>query len=109
MSRYIEVEEAVDRIGQILPKRTDSDYQRGIAVGMSLAKIEIEGVPTADVVPVKHGHWYVYETGYEDTEAKCSICGFETLVNEPGNGLHMARDLKYCPRCGALMDLEVTE
>lgn len=62
MSRYIEVEEAVDRIGQILPKRTDSDYQRGIAVGMSLAKIGIEGVPTVDAVPVVRckdcKYWY---------------------------------------------------
>lgn len=64
----------------------------------------LDEIPTVDAVPVVHGHWYVYETGYEDTEAKCSICGFETLVNEPGNGLHMVGDLKYCPHCGARMD-----
>ena len=64
----------------------------------------LKALPTVDAVPVVHGHWYVYETGYEDTEAKCSVCGFEILVNEPGNGLHMVGDLKYCPHCGALMD-----
>lgn len=75
-------------------------------------KMELLGMITAIAMKhnesVKHGHWYVYETGYEDTEAKCSICGFEMLVNEPGNGLHMVGDLKYCPHCGAKMD-EVTE
>ena len=101
--------------GMEMPK--DGAYWCEIGVAGEIATITIYGkdrkafpliqIPT-DVVPVVHGHWYVYETGYEDTEAKCSICGFETLVNEPGNGLHMVGDLQYCPHCGASMD-EVTE
>lgn len=54
------------------------------------------------------GEWIVMETAYEDTEAKCSECGFTTLVNEPGNGLHMLSDLNYCPNCGAKMKKPMT-
>ena len=64
----------------------------------------LRNIPTADVVPVKHGKWLLRETLFEETEAKCSVCGFETLVNEPGNGLHIVDDLKYCPSCGARME-----
>ena len=60
----------------------------------------LKGLPTAQP---KKGKWILLETAYEDTEAKCSICGFYTLVNEPGNGLHMVDDLNYCPHCGARM------
>ena len=49
----------------------------------------------------KTGHWIIKETAFEDTEAKCSNCGFVTLVNDPGNGLHMVSDLLFCPRCGS--------
>ena len=80
-SEYIEVEEAVDRIYRILPKRTDSDYQRGIAVGMSLAKIAIEEVPTVDAVEVvrcRNCRWYVVNEltkKYEiDKRRKPSFC-----------------------------------
>ena len=51
----------------------------------------------------KTGKWMISETAYDDTEAKCSECGFVTLVNEPGNGLHMLSDLRFCPNCGADM------
>ena len=51
----------------------------------------------------KKGKWIIKETAYEDEEAKCSCCGFETLVNQPGNGLHMVNDLHFCPNCGADM------
>ena len=66
----------------------------------ALAKAMLESLPS---VQPKNGKWILLETAYEDTEAKCSICGFYTLVNEPGNGLHMVDDLNYCPHCGAFM------
>jgi hypothetical protein len=49
------------------------------------------------------GHWIIRETSFGDTEARCSHCGFTTLVDEPGNGLHMVSDLNFCPNCGADM------
>lgn len=60
-----------------------------------------DDIPQADVRPVRRGRWIVRETACEDTEARCSECGFTTLINEPGNGLHMLSDLNYCPGCGS--------
>lgn len=57
---------------------------------------------------VVHGHWEMHEDTYGDDEAKCSVCGFEMAVNQPGNGLCMVSELNYCSHCGAKMD-EVTE
>ena len=57
----------------------------------------------------KTGKWVIRETAFGDIEATCSCCGFETLVNEPGNGLHMVDDLNDCPNCGAYTDGEPKE
>ena len=56
--------------------------------------------PSADVATVRHGRWR--KGGYVcgETEWKCSSCGeteWRTSIDR----------LKYCPFCGAIMDLEV--
>ena len=65
--------------------------------------IEVLGMiyemPATDVAPVRHGRWV--QCKYMDKSAKCSECGgYHTrfTVNE--------RYPKYCPHCGAKMDLE---
>lgn len=50
----------------------------------------IQGMPTVDAVPVRHGHW-VY-TPTSPFGFMCSECGIE-----------MCR-FNYCPNCGARMD-----
>ena len=54
MNGYIDVCIAVERINRIFPRRTDSDYQKGIAVGMSMAKVAITEQSKAEVEPVVH-------------------------------------------------------
>lgn len=51
----------------------------------------------------KEGEWNIRETASGDVEAKCPKCGFEMLVNQPGNGLLMVSELLYCPHCGSRM------
>ena len=52
-------------------------------------------IPTADVAPVVHGRWG--SNGIPDSMlSTCSVCGF-------GCG---AYSFRYCPNCGAKMDLE---
>lgn len=52
----------------------------------------IEGLPAADVAPVRHGRW----TRIDYHDARCSECGHKTYYPD--------RISLYCPECGARMD-----
>lgn len=59
-----------------------------------------ESVPKADVQPVRHGWWLWTRLGYAcgEYEYKCSACGETEWRTDCGR-------LKFCPFCGAKMDL----
>lgn len=67
---------------------------------------KIEDVPTADVAPVRHGHWKIKERGLF-----CSECGLPSgfidkiLVEEDGLRVGFMK-IPYCPHCGTKMDGE---
>lgn len=106
MRKLIYADEALKRINEIMPKRTDSDYKKGIAVGISMAKIVINEQEGADAVPVVHGHW---ERIPNTPTWKCSICGYEITGFIDRDGLTpMDCKVNCCSRCEAKMD-EVTE
>ena len=56
----------------------------------------IEDMPTADVAPVRHGHWVEKETYIFGIMYDCSLC--ENRILDTGHPWH------YCPNCGAKMD-----
>lgn len=61
----------------------------------------IDGVPAADVEPVRHGKWRLIRRMAASGEFECSVCGrIETFgrFNKPENN-------PYC-HCGAKMGLE---
>ena len=65
----------------------------------------IESVPAADVVPVVHGCWIVYETMSWRHESpkrrkyyRCSNCRTASAVRH-----------KACPNCRAIMDADTQE
>ena len=58
---------------------------------------ELEMLPAADVAPVVHGKW-VYG---EDVDIQCSVCGVDALTE----GDYRQVKSRYCPNCGAKMDL----
>lgn len=61
----------------------------------SVLKKIIRSAPVADAEPVVHGRWG--GNGIPDSMlSACSVCGF-------GCG---AYSFRYCPNCGARMDLE---
>lgn len=56
--------------------------------------MKLDDAPTADVEPVKHGHWIMKPNGY-GTCSNCKMCSLDI-----GGGV----DSDYCPNCGAKMD-----
>ena len=55
-------------------------------------------LPTADVAPVKHGHWIEeYDCGY--ITPHCSECGETALTKEETSYDYVYSS--YCPNCGA--------
>ena len=91
MDDYISRQTAIDKL------RNNIAYMR--AFGCSRAITLISELPSADVAPVRHGHWVASdEDGFV-----CSICrsGYKdqpTLMGKPM--------FDYCPVCGARMDGE---
>lgn len=64
-------------------------------------KTDIETIPAADVVEVKHGKWYRHDKKtHGDTCYHCSQCEKMALTD-----CGMVWELTpYCPNCGAKMD-----
>lgn len=70
------------------------DIGKGWGAGIDVAIEGIENLPAADVAPVRHGRWIVFDS--ENPESKeCTACGYLFSRIHPSN---------YCPYCGALMD-----
>ena len=59
---------------------------------------EISALQSVDNAPVVHGKWTTKRTQKHDGEWYCTACDYEPIV--------MTDDMKYCPGCGAKMDLE---
>lgn len=85
MAEYIERDFVLDVV-----KRTSGDY--------AAAFCEIAHHKAADVAPVVHGKW-IYG---EDIDIQCSVCGADALTE----GDYRQIKSRYCPSCGAKMDLE---
>ena len=60
----------------------------------------VDGIPAADVEPVRRGEWIIIEDEYCGY-AKCSVCGDEFTSWEGDCAI-----TPYCPNCGAKMELE---
>jgi len=64
-------------------------YSEGEINVMRCMKFELEDMPSADVQPVRHGHWNWFDGVY------CSVCNYK---------LQSTGIPSYCPNCGAQMD-----
>lgn len=89
MAKYIDREAVVDAVIDI--------YYDTPKINLTAEKFEaaINGIPAADVTPVRHGQW---ETNSDRPDSLiCSVCkcGFDMWKHDPHN---------YCPNCGAQMD-----
>ena len=79
---YISREALIIEAGKVPPK--DRNYRKYGDI--------VRAIPTADVRPVIHAHWYV-----DDGCAYCSSCrnNFKKAI---------LKEAKYCPKCGAQLD-----
>lgn len=80
-------------------KKMVEEYQDELIPGFRAKIAELE-TKLKEAEPVRHGRWR--KGGYVcgETEWQCSSCGeteWRTSIDR----------LKYCPFCGAIMDLEV--
>ena len=89
MDRYYSLEQIKSAI-----KVTHEKYG-GISEEFDLYKLM--QMPTADVQPVKRGHWMHDSTGANF----CSECG---MYPYDDGEYHMIWHTKFCPNCGARME-----
>jgi len=68
---------------------------QGIMLAFVEAKLTMDNMPTIDAAPVVHGRWERQKLVHP-SYLFCSECGF------PKRG----RTWKFCPNCGAKMDLK---
>lgn len=89
MARYI------DEASIIQYSEWDNDIQKWVL------RVDIDELPTADVVEVKYGEWVHSNRGFDvPDDYECSIC------HSPSGVKHFYSGNKYswCPDCGAKMD-----
>ena len=94
MAEYIECEALLDYIDKRIPKLIASSDGKHIVCVETIREV-IVNFPTADVAPVRHGHW-VKEKPDVLIHWHCSVCENCYYLEEP--------NADYCPRCGAKMD-----
>lgn len=80
------------------------DYMKGTSRYFNV-KFDIENFPAADVAPVVHGRWIGAPLCGNDN-CRCSECGSWHNIHANLRGEIIQ---KYCPNCGAKMDLEETD
>lgn len=103
MSDYISRDAAV-KIAQKYGLANGSALGRHTGLADCIA-IEIEGLPAADVEPVRHGEWLRTNDDWSSlVTIQCSVCGGEWCF-EVDEDVQML-GYNYCPGCGCKMDLE---
>lgn len=96
MSRYIDADNLIKKMQERYNNLSNGDgFYDHFTQGYEDALSTVENEPTADVREVKHGKWLNYRFGLE--VVTCSIC---RAVYEGGDSF------RFCPKCGAKMDLE---
>lgn len=98
MNRYIDADKLIDKYERAIEdewnkKTSPSSW----ADAYDCVIADIDDVPTADVVEVKHGEWT--KSSPYNRFMNCSVCGFGQDHTT----------FKYCPNCGAKMDGERSE
>lgn len=79
-------------------------YKRLLECGFDIdnAVLFLEGIPDADVAPVRHGRWEKRKYDYYGLAIiKCSVCSEEWYFEVDSDVVDLS--YHYCPNCGADM------
>ena len=93
---YIKLEEAIEVCNKYKTFHKKENSRLGMAIANDIY-LDIDNLPIADVVEVKHGEW-IRGGVWGDTGSvayKCSACRETTYDGDL---------FIYCPQCGAKMD-----
>ena len=101
MKEYIERAAAMESIiGLTIVDPAVAQYANAVCYNL-------QNLPAADVVEVRHGRWIEDERTYPGPGLKnnlCSACG--EVAGAWKEGLEPGRKWAYCPNCGARMGKE---
>lgn len=105
MSEYIEREALEDvlnkRLNFLMAENGEYDHYTS---GFDEAVTIVEDFPVADVAPVVHGRWIVWEDSMQFVHYTCSVCGEDVIMAQTGDSVLDLFTYTYCPQCGAKMD-----
>lgn len=97
MAEYIEKKATIADLNKTYDAM--SAFHPQFYAGYQFAVNRLRAFPTADVAPVRHGHWIDCEDEYS-SYVRCSECGDEYTSYEAD-----CAHTDFCPGCGARMDL----
>ena len=97
MAEYIDKEAALSLVKPDTPE--DEKAAVTIVTAKKLVRSIIQRAPAADVAPVVHGRWLCGD--YYDIGDVCSECDWDSQMTHPS--------YRYCPNCGAKMDLDALQ
>ena len=96
MPRYIDADALIDDIR----KHSESYFADDFAHEW------VDKQPSADVQPVRRGHWVYGEDDYGIDGYRCNKCGFFVPWDYTHKSINFIEDYHYCPHCNARMDGE---
>jgi hypothetical protein len=102
MKEYIEREAALDIVTEWCP---DDDGSVGKTGDLRDMLDELEAIPTADVVEVRHGEWVLFDNAFSSWNVwVCSECGYRRKEGWMHTEAGKKPNAQYCEHCMAKMD-----
>lgn len=91
-------------------KRTDALEIINNNLSRFMIALRIGDCQSADVAPVRHGHWIEYGENEDGTHnICCSVCDGFFKSKGHANSCYTRNKYRYCHNCGARMDGENDE
>ena len=104
MSEYIKREDAKNAIYRDTPLKAFMNRTiEGADKSCDELCDKILAIPSADVEPVRHGHW-IKTKAYDWVDCECSECHEKDYIPMSASDINYWFYRNYCPNCGAKMD-----